>query len=158
MSLHVASASSPRFFSLVARLVEAASAVVLRYGLALFLIGGGLAKFTPAEAVIIQPWMAHSPILSWLYAVTTVQGASIMIGVIEIILGVLLGVRHWWPRLSAFGSLAACVQFVITFSFLFTTPDLSADTQGFLMKDVILFGAAAWTAADSLRGTESSRR
>lgn len=158
MSLHIESAPAARLFPLVARVVEGASAVVLRYGLVLFLVGGGLAKFTPAEAITIQPWMAHSPFLGWLYAVTSVQGASIIIGVIELILGVLLGVRHWWPRLSALGSLAACVQFVITFSFLFTTPDLSADTQGFLMKDLILFGAAAWTAADALHGSESSRR
>ena len=158
MALHLAPAPSPRFVPLVARVVEAASAVVLRYGLVLFLVGGGLAKFTSAEALTIQPWVAHSPFLGWLYAVTTVQGASTAIGIIELILGALLAARHWWPRVSAFGSLAACIQFVITFSFLFTTPGLSTDTQGFLMKDLILFGAAAWTAADSLRAAESSRR
>ena len=158
MALHVDLAPSPRFFPLVARVVERASALVLRYGLVLFLVGGGLAKFTPTEALTIQPWVAHSPFLGWLYTITSVQGASIAIGVIELILGALLGVRRWWPRLSAVGSLAACIQFVITFSFLFTTPDLSTDTQGFLMKDLILFGAAAWTAADSLRAAASSRR
>lgn len=158
MALHLEPAPSPRFLPVVARVVERASAVVLRYGLVLFLVGGGLTKFTPTEAVAIQPWIAHSPFLGWMYATTSVQGASITIGVIELILGALLGVRHWWPRLSAFGSLAACIQFVITFSFLFTTPELSTDTQGFLMKDLILFGAAAWTAADSLRAAESSRR
>ena len=158
MALHVEPAPSPRFCPLVARVVERASAVVLRYGLVLFLVGGGLAKFTPAEALTIQPWVAHSPVLGWLYSITSVQGASMTVGVTEVILGALLGVRHWWPRLSAFGSLAACIQFVITFSFLFTTPGLSTDTQGFLMKDLILFGAAAWTAADSLRAAGSSRR
>jgi uncharacterized membrane protein YkgB len=158
MALHLAPAPSPRFGPFVTRVAGAASAVVLRYGLALFLVGGGLAKFTSAEALTIQPWIAHSPFLGWLYAVTTVQAASITIGIIELIIGALLAVRHWWPRLSAFGSLAACIQFVITFSFLFTTPGLSTDTQGFLMKDLMLFGAAAWTAADSLRATESNRR
>jgi len=48
-------------------------------------------------------------------------------------------------------------MFVITFSFLFTTPNLSMDAQGFLMKDLLLFGAAAWTAADSLRATNRDR-
>ncbi len=137
--------------ALGARPFEFVGTAILRYGLVFFLIGGGLTKFTQAEALTIQPWVGHSPFLGWLYAVTSVQGASNVIGVIELLLGVLLAIRHWWPRLSAIGSLGACVQFVITFSFLFTTPDLSPDAQGFLMKDLILFGAAAWTAADALR-------
>ena len=146
----------PRSLPLSARLFGAASAAILRYGLVLFLVGGGVAKFTEAEAVTIQPWVAHSPFLGWLYTVTSVQGASMMIGVIELMLGALLAVRHWWPRLSVLGSLGACIQFAMTFSFLFTTPGLSSDTQGFLMKDLILFGAAAWTAADALGAAERS--
>jgi uncharacterized membrane protein YkgB len=142
-------------FPVPARFFELASTIVLRYGLVVFLIGGGLTKFTEQEALMIQPWVAHSPFLGWLYVVTSVQGASIVIGVIELILGVLLGIRHWWPKPSFLGSLGACVQFLVTFSFLFTTPGLSTDAQGFLMKDLILFGAAAWTAADSLRATSA---
>jgi uncharacterized membrane protein YkgB len=142
-------------FPLPARFFEVASTIVLRYGLVLFLVGGGLTKFTEQEALMIQPWVAHSPFLGWLYVVTSVQGASIVLGVIELVLGVLLGIRHWWPKLSVLGSLGACVQFVITFSFLFTTPGLSTDAQGFLMKDLFLFGAAAYTAADSLRAAST---
>jgi reactive chlorine resistance protein C len=112
-----------------------------------------LTKFTEAEAIAIQPWVAHSPLLGWLYAVTSTQAASSVLGVIELGLGVLLALRRWSPRLSIIGSLGACIMCVITFSFLFTTPNLSMDTQGFLMKDLLLFGAAAWTAADSLRAT-----
>ncbi|MBV8717510.1 MAG: DUF417 family protein [Chloroflexi bacterium] len=157
--MHASTHSSPsvRSFPVPARPLERLAAVVLRYGLVLFLIGGGLAKFTEAEALTIQPWVAHSPFLGWLYAVASVQAASIAIGIVELILGTLLALRHWFPRLSAIGSLFACGQFVITFSFLFTTPNLSSDTQGFLMKDLLLFGAAAWTAADALRAGEGDR-
>ena len=146
-----------RRLALGARSFELLGAAILRYGLVLFLIGGGLAKFTAAEALTIQPWVAHSPFLGWLYAVTSVQAASTVIGLIELTLGVLLAIRRWWPRLSAVGSLGASIQFVITFSFLFTTPGLSTDTQGFLMKDLILLGAAVWTAGDALRAVEGSR-
>ena len=140
-----------------ARPFELLAAGILRYGLVLFLIGGGLTKFTEAEAIAIQPWVAHSPLLGWLYAVTSTQAASSVLGVIELGLGVLLALRRWSPRLSIIGSLGACIMFVITFSFLFTTPNLSMDAQGFLMKDLLLFGAAAWTAADSLRATNRDR-
>jgi uncharacterized membrane protein YkgB len=142
--------------ALGARTFEPLGGAVLRYGLVFFLVGIGLLKFTEAEALTIQPMVAHSPFMGWLYALTSVQGASNLIGVVEVTLGVLLAVRHWWPRLSVIGSLGASVQFLITLSFLFTTPDLSPDMQGFLMKDLMLLGAALWTAGDSLRAAHAT--
>jgi reactive chlorine resistance protein C len=146
-------------FPRAARISDAVSTVVLRYGLVLFLLGGGLSKFTQDEALMIQPWVAHSPFLGWLYSVTDVRGASILIGVIEVIISVLLALRHWWPHVSFVGSLAASIQFVITFSFLFTTPGLSPETQGFLMKDLILFGSRSPSATAPARSVnlDSSR-
>jgi uncharacterized membrane protein YkgB len=135
---------------IAARLAGRVGGGVLRYGLVLLLVGIGLLKFTEAEALAIQPWVAHSPFMGWLYGVTSVQGASNEIGIVEIVLGILLAVHRWWPRLSAIGSLGASATFLVTLSFLFTTPDLSPDVQGFLMKDFMLFGAALWTAGDSL--------
>ena len=145
-------------FALPARPFELASGAVLRYSLVLFLVLFGLAKFTEGEALTIQPWVAHSPFLGWLYALTSVQGGSNVIGVIELIVGVLLAVRPWWPRASVVGSLGATVAFAITLSFLFTTPGLSPEWSGFLMKDLVLVGAALWTAADSLRAIERRTR
>lgn len=89
----------------------------LRHGLVLFLVSGGLAKFTSAEAAFIQPLMAPSPLFAWLDGVTSVQGASSVIGVIEIMLGALLAVQRWRPRLAVLGGLGAALQFVFTFSF-----------------------------------------
>ena len=143
----------PRF-ALRARPFELTSGAILRYGLVVFLVLFGLAKFTEAEALTIQPWVASSPLLGWLYAVTSVQGSSNLIGVVELVIGGLLAVRPWWPRASVVGSLGATLTFLTTLSFLFTTPDLSPAWQGFLMKDLILVGAAIWTAADSLRAIE----
>ena len=139
-----------------ARPFELLGGVILRYGLVLFLVLFGLAKFTDAEAQTIQPWVAHSPFLGWLYAVTTLQGASNLIGLIELTVGLLLAVRPWWPRVSVVGSLGGMLAFLITLSFLFTTPNLSPEWQGFLMKDLLLVGAALWTAGDSLRAAERS--
>jgi reactive chlorine resistance protein C len=141
-------------FALHARPFELVSGAILRYSLVLFLILFGLAKFTEGEALTIQPWVANSPFLGWLYAVTTVQGGSNVLGVIELVVGVLLAVRPWWPRASVIGSLGATIAFAITLSFLFTTPDLSPGWSGFLMKDLVLLGAALWTAGDSLRAVE----
>jgi reactive chlorine resistance protein C len=109
------------------RVVETIGRAILRYGLVLFLIGSGLTKFTEFEALWIQPLHANSPFFSWMYRVTSVQGASNVIGIIEIALGGLLAVRHWWPMLCAIGTLGAAVTFLFTFSFVFTTPNVSSE-------------------------------
>jgi uncharacterized membrane protein YkgB len=139
------------------RIFETVGRVILRYGLVLFLAAFGLAKFTEFEALWIQPLLANSPMFSWMYSVLSVQGVSNVIGVIEITLAILIAVRRWWPRLSAVGSLGAAVTFLCTFSFLFTTPSASTELAGFLMKDLILFGAALWSAGEALQARSYGR-
>ena len=125
-------------------------AAILRYSLVLFFIGFGLYKFTPQEAAAIQPLMANSPFFSWLYGVFSVRGASNFIGVIEIAAGLLIVLRRWFPLLSAIGSLMCAFALLGTLSFLFTTPHIDGGTQGFLIKDLTLLGAALWTAGEAL--------
>lgn len=138
-----------------ARVLRSVGGGVLRYGLVLLLVGIGLLKFTEAEALAIQPWVAHSPFMGWMYGLLSVQMASNVIGVIEIATGILLAVHRWLPRLAAVGGLMAGLTFLLTLSFLFTTPDLSPDAQGFLFKDFMLFGAALWAAGESLDAIQS---
>lgn len=128
--------------------LEATGAFVLRYGLVflLFLFGG--LKWTAAEAQGIQAWMAHSPLTFWVYNVMSVQHGSELIGAAELLIGALIGVRRWSPRLSAIGSLGATAMFLTTLSFLLTTSN-DAASQQFLMKDIILLGAAIWTAGEA---------
>src|SRR5258708_35847526 len=56
--------------------LESAGAVVSRYGLVVILLLIGILKFTPAEADGIQPLVAHSPFMSWMYLVVSKQGVS----------------------------------------------------------------------------------
>jgi uncharacterized membrane protein YkgB len=72
---------------------------------------------------------------------------------------VLIAVRPVAPRLSALGSLAAVLMFLTTLSFMLTTPGVWQPDLGFpflsgagqfLVKDLILRGAAVWTAGESL--------
>jgi reactive chlorine resistance protein C len=135
---------------------EGIGGAVLRYGLVFFLVTGGLAKFTTSEAWFIQPFLAHSPLFGWWYGLVGIQPASDLIGVVEICLGVLLALHHWRPRLAAIGSMGAAAEFVVTLSFLFTTPGLSTAMSGFLLKDLMLLGAAIWSMGESLRRHASS--
>jgi uncharacterized membrane protein YkgB len=142
------------------------SAVVLRYGLVLLILWFGVFKFTPTEAQGIQPLVASSPLLSWLYLVTDVRGASRLIGIAEIVIALLIAARPWSARLSVAGSVGAIGMFLTTLSFLATTPGSWGRIDGllvpagagvFLIKDLLLLGAALWTAAEALAATAIER-
>jgi reactive chlorine resistance protein C len=126
---------------------------VLRYGLVALLLLWGSFKFASFEAEGIRPLVEHSPLLRWLYPLFGVRGTSSLIGTVEISAALLIATRAWAPALSAIGSLIATGTFAITLSFLVTTPGaLAPDSPfgGFLMKDLILLGAALYTAAEAL--------
>ena len=132
------------------RRLSQAGAVVARYGLVVIFVAFGLLKFTPQEAASIQPLGVHSPAFFWLYGWADAQTASNVIGVIELSIAAAISTRRFAPRISAFGSLGAAVALVTTLSFLVTTPHLAPDFQGFILKDLVLLGAALSTAGEAL--------
>ena len=125
---------------------------LLRYGLAAMILLFGLQKWTKAEAEGIQPWISHSPLMFWLYHGTSVQGASISIGVVELVIAAMIISRPWLPGIAALGSAMGIVMFLITISFLVTTPKMDPGSQGFLMKDIFLLGVAIWSTGEALTG------
>jgi uncharacterized membrane protein YkgB len=127
---------------------------LLRYGLVFLLLLIGGTKFTQFEAEAIRPLVENSPFLSWMYRVADYRTTSAMIGVIELVIGVLIALRPFARRISGYGSLAAVGMFLTTLSFLFTTPgalEPGNAAGGFLMKDLILLGAAVFTAGEALQ-------
>jgi len=70
--------------------LQATGLFLLRYGLAAMVLLFGLQKWTKAEAEGVQPWVSHSPLMSWLHHVTSVQGASVAIGVVELAIAVMI--------------------------------------------------------------------
>jgi uncharacterized membrane protein YkgB len=127
---------------------------LLRYSVVLLLLVFGAAKFFAFEARGVEPLVAHSPLMSWMLHVFGVRGTSDVIGVIEIAAGLAMASRRFSPRLSAYGSAAGIVIFLITVSFIFTTPgalSVQSPAFGFLVKDVVLLGACVATAAEALR-------
>jgi reactive chlorine resistance protein C len=142
--------------------LEALGVPISRYGLVVVLLLIGFLKFTTSEAAGIQPLVAHSPFMSWLYSVLSVQGASNLIGAIEITIAVLLALRPVSAKASFIGSLGSIVTFLLTTSFLFSTPGavqlnhglpVLGDAGQFLIKDVVLLGASFWTASEALGAT-----
>jgi uncharacterized membrane protein YkgB len=132
---------------------------LIRYGLVLVLGWIGAMKFTAYEAAGIQGLVASSPLMSWMYKVFSVQATSNIIGVAEITAALLIAIRPLSPRLSAIGSVLAVLTFLATLTFLFSLPGWEkslggfpalSGSGGFLLKDMVLLGAALFTLGDSL--------
>ena len=129
---------------------------VLRYGLALVIGWIGMMKFTGYEAQVV----AHSPLLGWMYRVWTVRQFAAGLGVVEISIAILIALRPWSRKACAIGSAVAVLMFLTTLSFLFSTPGwepslggfpaLSGAVGQFLLKDVVLLGAAIWSLGEAL--------
>jgi len=138
--------------------LETAGVSISRYGLVVVLLLIGALKFTAGEAAGIQPLVAHSPLMSWMYGLLSVQGVSNVIGAIEIAIAALIALRPLSPKASLVGSLGAVVTFLLTVSFLLSTPGAAqlrygfpvlGDAGQFLIKDLVLLGASFWTAAEA---------
>lgn len=133
---------------------------VLRYGIVIILIWVGLLKFYAYEAEGIKPLVENSLFLSWVYNVMSVQVFAKVLGVIEIILALLIATRQFSPKLSAIGSIGVIFMALVTLSFLLTTPGVWQPELGFpylspmpgqfLAKDLLLLGAAIYTAGEAL--------
>src|SRR3954471_12714002 len=140
--------------------LESVGINVLRYALVLILVIFGSLKFTAAEAAALKPLISNSPFMSWLYGPLSDQGVSNLIGSFELVTALLIAARPISARISAIGSALAVGTFLTTLSFLFSTPGAlfpMHPANGFLLKDIVLVGAALALGAESLRAAISAR-
>ena len=148
--------------------IDRVGVFALRYGLVLIFLWFGMLKFTAYEAEGIAPFAMNSPFLSWAHGLLGQQGFSKALGLIELAVGILIALRAFSPKLSAIGSIGAIVTFVLTLTFLVSTPGVWQEGYGFpflsgkigqfLIKDVVLLAASIWTAAEALCATRFETR
>ena len=140
---------------------------LIRYGLALVIAWIGAMKFTAYEANAIQPLVANSPLLSWVYAIFSVQAFAGLLGTAEIGVAAMIAASRLSAKVSALGSGLAALMLLGTLSFLLSTPGWEPSLGGFpalsvvpgqfLIKDVVLLGAAIWTLGESLKSVNRNR-
>src|ERR1700758_4832218 len=145
--------------------IDSIASFLGRYGLVVVIGWIGALKFAHFEANQIQPLVAHSPFMGWLYNIFPVYTFSALLGVFEVTAAVLLAIKPVAPKLSVVGSLQAIMLFLATISFLFTTPGIGEPAGGgfpaisliaeFLLKDIPLLGLSFWTLADSIRAVKA---
>jgi len=141
--------------------IDTVASLLGRYGLVVVIGWIGALKFANFEANQIQPLVANSPFMGWLYDIFSVYTFSALLGVFELAAAVLLAIKPLFPKLSIVGSVQAIVLFLATISFLFTTPGIGEPAGGgfpalslvgeFLLKDIPLLGLSFWTLADAIR-------
>ena len=144
----------------VSESLQALGVFITRYGLVAIFVWIGAMKFTAYEANAIQPLVANSPFMSWLYQIFSVEGFSNALGVLEVAIGLMIATRPFSASLSAIGSGLAAILFLGTLSFMLSTPPvweaslggfpaLSVAPGQFLLKDLGLLGAAIWTMGEA---------
>ena len=121
----------------------------------------GAMKFTAYEAAAIEGLVASSPITNWLYSIFSLQGASNLIGTVEIATAALIVLGAKFPKAALLGALGAAATFLVTASFLFTAPVTESSLGGFpalsvvpgqfLIKDIVLLAAAVFLAGDAVK-------
>lgn len=133
---------------------------LLRYGLVLVLAWIGAMKFTSYEAEGIQPLVASSPLLDWVYGIASVHGFSACLGLLELSMAVMIALRPVSAGMAALGSGLAALMFATTLTFLFSAPGWEPSAGGFpalsvvpgqfVLKDIVLLGAACWCFGEAL--------
>jgi len=112
----------------------------------------GYQKWFPYEAHALIPFINNGPLISWMYPVFGLQGASWFLGVSEWLFGALIFLGFWNKPLGVLGALGSCVTFIITITIIPFMPDgwnvaaggfpAMQGNVAFLMKDLVLFAVS----------------
>jgi uncharacterized membrane protein YkgB len=100
------------------------------------------------------PFFKNGPLISWMYPVFGVQGASWFLGVSEWLFGALLFLGFWNKKFGVLGALGSCVTFIMTITIIPFMPDgwnvaaggfpAMQGNVAFLMKDLVLFAVSVY--------------
>jgi uncharacterized membrane protein YkgB len=125
---------------------------VMRASMVIIYFFFGYQKWFAYEAQTLVPFISNGPLISWMYPVFGVQGASWFLGVSEWLFVGLLFLGFWNKKLGILGALGSCVSFITTITIIPFMPDGWAASAGgfpamvgnvaFLMKDVVLFAVS----------------
>jgi uncharacterized membrane protein YkgB len=127
---------------------------LIRASMVVLFLFFGYQKWFEYEAQVLIPFISNGPLISWMYPVFGVRGASWFLGVSEWSFALLLFLGFWDKRLGILGALGSCASFIGTVTIIPFVPDGWAASAGgfpamtgnvpFLMKDVVLFAVSVY--------------
>jgi uncharacterized membrane protein YkgB len=127
----------------------------------------GYQKWFDYEAKVLIPYISNGPLISWMYPVFGIRGASWFLGVAEWTFGALLFLGFWNKKWGMLGAAGSIITFLSTVTIIPFMPNGWAASAGgfpamvgnvpFLMKDVVLLAASVYLLRqDALRVWRSS--
>lgn len=127
---------------------------VIRASMVIMFFFFGYQKWFEYEAQILIPFISNGPLISWMYPVFGIRGASWFLGVAEWTFGALIFLGFWNRQLGVLGAIGSVVTFVLTVTIIPFMPGGWAESAGgfpamvgnvpFLMKDVVLLAASIY--------------
>ena len=127
---------------------------LIRASMVIMFLFFGYQKWFEYEAQVLIPYISNGPLISWMYPVFGIRGASWFLGVAEWLFGLLLFAGFWNRELGILGAIGSIGTFVMTVTIIPFMPDGWAESAGgfpamagnipFLMKDVVLLAASVY--------------
>ena len=107
---------------------------VVRAAMVIIYFFFGYQKWFPYEAQTLIPFIRNGPLISWMYLVFGLQGASWFLGVSEWLFGALLFLGFWNKPLGVLGALGSCVTFIMTITIIPFMPDGGTHLPGVFQR------------------------
>ena len=127
---------------------------LLRASMVIIFLFFGYQKWFEYEAEVLIPFISNGPLVSWMYPVFGIRGASWFLGISEWLFGTLLLLGFWDKRAGVLGAAGSTITFVMTVSIIPFMPNGWAASAGgfpamagnvpFLMKDVVLLAVSLY--------------
>ena len=144
---------------------------LIRASMVVLFLFFGYQKWFEYEAQALIPYISNGPLISWMYPVFGVRGASWFLGVSEWSFALLLFLGFWNERLGILGALGSCAAFLGTATIIpFMLDGWAASAGGFpaqlpdgrmgVTAAPLAVSAAlrAWTASASASAPQTAHR
>ena len=126
----------------------------IRASMVIIFLFFGYQKWFQYEAQALIPYISHGPLISWMYPVFGVRGATWFLGVAEWGFGALLLAGFWNKQLGILGALGSCFSFIATITIIPFIPNgwapsaggfpAMTETVAFLLKDLVLLAVSVY--------------
>lgn len=141
---------------------------LVRASMVIMFLFFGYQKWFEYEAQVLIPYISNGPLISWMYPVFGINGASYFLGVAELLFGALLFIGFWYKRAGVVGAAGSVLTFVMTVTIIPFMPDGWAASAGgfpamtgnipFLMKDIVLLAVSLYLLKEDVARVLAERR
>jgi uncharacterized membrane protein YkgB len=139
---------------------------LVRGSMVLIYVLFGYQKWFDYEAETLIPFISNGPLISWMYPVFGIRGASWFLGVSEWLIAVLLLLGFWNKNAGILGAIGSVFSMIGTVTIIPFMPDGWAASAGgfpamtgnvsFLMKDVVILTASIYLLKQDVMRASSS--